>query len=316
MTRSLVARALGVAAIAACVSAGRHSTLTAAPQEGLSRTLFVSALTKDGAPVTDLTVADFEVKEGGRTQTLTSVKPAATPLRVHVIVSDAGTGAFQAGVLSFSQALIDRSEFAFTSVLVQPSRVMDFTSDGRLVGDGIRKLGRRGSAQGRAQLMDAIDMALKDLAAPGRHPVLVVLRVGNEEPSTVSAASVRDALRRAGATLYVVSRTGASRAAASGVTAGMASDQVARAQASDAEVADTALNLNLVLGDGSRESGGNSQEIALTTTVATLEQLAAEIRSQYEIRYQLPPGTKLSDRVQVSTKRKNLVLHAPQKVAN
>jgi len=291
------------------------ASATFARQE-TTRTLFVSVLAKDGTPVAGMTAADFEVKDGGKPQTVTSVTPSAAPLRVHLIVSDAGTGAFQAGLLRFAQLLIERSELAFTSVLVQATRVMPFTSDGQKVGEGIQKLGRRGAARGRAQLMDAIELALKDLAAPGRHPVLVVLRLGNEEASTVSAAGIREALRRTGATMYVVSRTGASRAAASSVGVGMAADEVARRQSADAEMADTALHLNLVLGDGARESGGSNQEIGMTTAVATLEQLAAEITHLYEVRYTLPPGVKPSDKVQVTTTRKNVVLHAPQKVAN
>jgi hypothetical protein len=44
-----------------------------------------------------------------------------------------------------------RTEFAFTSVVVQPERVMEFTGDGTLVGAGIQKLGRRGAQPGGHQ---------------------------------------------------------------------------------------------------------------------------------------------------------------------
>jgi hypothetical protein len=84
----------------------------------------------------------------------------------------------------------------------------------------------------------------------------------------------------------------------------------------DAELADTALNLNLVLGDGSRESGGFHQETPLTSAVPLLEQLAAEVKNQYEITYTLPAGTRPSDRLQVSVKRRDVTVRAPQKIAN
>ena len=47
--------------------------------------------------------------------------------------------------------------------------------------------------------MEAISAAVTDLAAPGKHSILIVLRIGNEEPSTMPASAVRDALRKTGA---------------------------------------------------------------------------------------------------------------------
>ena len=294
--------------------------MTATPgaqaQAGVTRTVFASVVAKDGTPVTDLSAADFEVKEAGKVQTITSVKLATMPLRVHIIVSDGGSGAFQLGMLRLAQALVVRAEFAFTSVLVQPQRVLDFTDNAELIGDGLQKLGRRGAARGGNQVMEAITGALKDIAAPGKHPVLIVLRIGNEEASPVSATTLREALRMSDATMYVVSRAGASKAAPTFAGVNSMTAEAAQRQMDNAELADTALHLNLVLGDGSRDSGGYQQETALTSAVPTLEQLANEIKSQYEITYTLPAGVRASDRLQVTTKRKNVTLRAPQKVAN
>ena len=261
------------------------TTSADARQQPLTRTFFASVVAKDGTPVTDLTAADVEVKEGGKLQSITSMRITTMPLRLHIIVSDGGTGAFQLGVLRLAQTLARAGpvEFAFTSVLIQPTRVTDFTDNVEAIGAGIEKLGRRGSVQGGNQLMEAIMSAMENIAAPGKRPVLIVLRIGNEGTSPISANSVREALRRTGTTLYVVSRAGASKAAPSYSRAGSDSNtgEVAQRQMDDAEMADTALNLNLVLGDGSRESGGYQQEIVLTTTVATLEQLASQIKNQY-----------------------------------
>ena len=193
-------------------------------------------------------------------------------------MSDGGSGAFQLGVLRLAQALAGRAEFALTSVVVQAERILNFTDNPQLFGEAIQKLGRRGTGTGKAQLMDAISAAVQDLAAPGRHPVLIVLRVGNEEASTTSAASLREAIRMAGATMYVVSRAGASKAAPTFAGVNSMTPEAAQRQMDDAELADTALQLNVLLGDGSRESGGYSVETALTSAVPTMEQLAAEIK--------------------------------------
>jgi len=318
MIRALTASVLGIV-VSGALLAGSVPGLSAGAgaQTGrTTRTLFASVLAKDGAPVTDLTAADFEVKEGGKTQEITSAKLATMPLRVHVIVSDSGTGAFQLGMLRLAQALINRSEFAFTSVLVQPVRVMPFTSNGDLIGEGLQKLGRRGDGRGASQLMEAMSDALKDIAAPGRHPVLVVLRMGGESTSTISHQPVREALRTTGTTLYVIARAGASKAPIGSASVPTSSAEAAQQQGAEADRSDALLNLNLVLGDGSRESGGFQLETSLTSAVPALDTLTAELKNQYEITYVLPAGIKPSDRVQVSTKRKNVTLRAPQKIAN
>jgi hypothetical protein len=283
---------------------------------GVTRTVFASVLAKDGSPITDLAPTEFSVREGGKLQSITSVKIATMPLRVHIIVSDGGSGAFQLGVLRLMQALAGRAEFALTSVLGQSQRIMNFTGDGELIGEGIQKIGRRGSRQGTHQVLEAINAALKDIAAPGKHPVLIVLRIGNEEPSTMPASSVREALRKSGATMYVVSRAGASNAVPTYGGLNPMTPEAARRQMDDAERSHTALNLNLVLGDGSRDSGGFNEEGALTSAVPALERLASEINNQYEITYSLTEGAKPSDRLQVTTTRKNVTLRAPLKIPN
>jgi hypothetical protein len=318
MAYKLMSVVIGLAASGVLLTGGGAS-MSAAPEEQggpTTRTLFASVTTKDGAPVTDLVESDFEVKEGGKTQEIKSVKLSMMPLRVHVIVSDNGTGAFQLGMLRLSQALIERSELAFTSVLVQPERVMEFTDNGAEVGAGIQRVGRRGASGGGSQLMEAMMDALKDIAAPGKRPILVVLRLGGEGSSTIRHSTVRDALRTTGTTLYVIARAGASRAPA--MTAGSAgmSPEIAAQQGTEADRADAFQNLSTALGDGSRESGGYQVETSMTSAVPALETLAAEIKNQYEITYVLPAGTKPSDRVQVTTKRKNVTLHAPQRIAN
>jgi VWFA-related protein len=307
---------VGCAAVSAVLACSVFAPPAGAQtQGGATRTVFASVVMKDGTPVTDLTVEDFEVREGGKVQPIVSAKLSTMPLRVHIIVEDAGTGAFQLGTLRLLQALASRSEFALTSVMVQGTRILDFTDNVQLIGEAIQQLGRRGTITGGNQLMEAIISALDDIAAPGKHAVLVVLRMGNEEPSTMPATAVREVLRKSRATMYVVSRTGASKAAATYAGGAATNGEAAQRQMGDSEVADSALQLNLVLGDGPRDSGGTQQETALTTAVPTLQQVAGEIANQYEITY-TASAAKPGDKLQVTTKRKNATAHAPAKIAN
>ena len=253
-----------------------------------TRTVFASVVTKDGTPVTDLTAADFEVKEGGRVQEISSVKLATTPLRLHTIVSDGGTGAFQLGVLRLVQALQVPAEFAFTSVLVQPERLTGFTDSPQRVGEALQRLGKRSSVTGGNQLMEAIRAPSKTSPRKTSGRCCSSCASATKRASTISADTIRDALRDTGTTMYVVSRSGASKGGLSYAGSSGTPAEIAQRQMNAADLADAALNLNLVLGDGSRDSGGYQQEISLLTAVATLEQLAREIRTS--IRNHLCPA--------------------------
>ena len=50
--------------------------------DATKRTVYVSVVDKNGAPVTDIQAADLEVKEGGKTVEIVSVKPATAPMRI------------------------------------------------------------------------------------------------------------------------------------------------------------------------------------------------------------------------------------------
>ena len=98
------------------------------------------------------------MKEGGKKQDIVSVKPATDPLRVAILMADAGTGAFQAGIANFVQDLLGHAEFSFTSVVIQPEKVIDYSSSADVLSGAIRRIGNRGGA-GSGQLLEAIDDA-------------------------------------------------------------------------------------------------------------------------------------------------------------
>ena len=277
-----------------------------------NRTLYVSPTGGKGIPVTDLQPAEFEVKIGGKRVDVIDAGPARAPLRIALLVSDAGTGGFQGGVASFIQKLSGRAEIALISVLVQPETIVDYSSDLGVLRAGLRRIGPRGLQRG-AQLLETIQDATKHVRHEGRRPVIVVVRVGGEASTTLSGSTVRDQLRKSGAILYVVSTVGAQRAAPSNAREGLSTEQ---AQLHDDEAVESAHNLGVVLGDGSRESGGRHDQIISTTLIPTLDQLASELLNQYELTCLLPAGLKATDKLSVSSKRKGLTIRAPARLPN
>jgi len=266
----------------------------------------VTATDKNGVPVTDLQAADFEVKIAGKSADVASAQPASVPLRVALLVADQGTGAFQLGLARFMQTLLGHAEFTLVAVLVQPVTLVDYSHDGAELSAGLKQLGSRGRERG-AQLIEAIQEATRTVQHEARRPVIVVLRTGGEAPSQISGNQVREELRKSGAALYAVSTAGAEGRAPSQARAGLSAEQ---AQLADSELADSSSNLALVLGDGSKESGGRHDQVMANTHVKALEQLAQELLHQYEVVCSVPDGVKPGDRLTVSSKRKGVTTRA------
>jgi hypothetical protein len=293
MPRMLMSSAGAVVVLA--LVPNRLDPIAAAPSTG---TVYVSVLDRKGAPITDMQAADFEVKVGGKVQNVVSVATAKTPLRIALLVADAGTGAFQAGVARFMQKLLGRAEFALTSIVVQPELLVDYSPDGAKLSAAMDRIGPRGRQAG-AQLLEAIDEAVKTVRHETRRPVIVVARLGGEAGTSIPGDDVREKLRKSGAILHVVSAGGPGAS-----------------QVSDSQMADGVLNLHEVLGDGSKESGGRHQQVVSTLQTKALEELAEELLQQYEVTFALPERVKPAEKLGVSSKRKGVNVYARTRLAD
>ena len=286
---------LAVAALTVCaIGSGAAQTGGA----GGTRTFYASVTDKSGRPVVDMASEEFVVKEGGKVQHATA-QIATAPLRVALIISDLGTGGFQAGALRFCDVLLGQAEIGITSLIVQPEQVAPYSSDPAVIRRGLQLLGRRGAiASEGAQLIEAIFEISKSIRREGTRPAIVIMRGGHEAAPVIRFDQVRDALRSSGAVMYVVSVGRTDTVAGSGA---MASDMM------------TTLS---ILGDGPRESGGRQIQTLGTRMAPTMQQIATELANQYEITYTLPAGTRPVDSLSVSVTRKNVNLHAPTKIPN
>jgi len=288
--------------------------LTGAVQ-GTVRKVYVTVTDKDGNPVIDMKAADFEVKEGGKTQEI-NTKIADAPIRMAVILSDRGSGAFQLATLRLLEPLVGKGEFSITTLNPQPENVMAYTGNPREIEAGLEKIGRRGNPQLGAQVVDTIyDVATK-IKKEGSRPVIVVMRGGGEGPTSTRAERVRDEIRKAGAILYTLSTTGTQGMQRSTQATGAVTASSAERAMSNDEQNEGLMILGTVLGEGAKDSGGRHDQNVATTLVPTAQRIAKELLNQYEISYTLPSGTKPSDRIQVTSKRKNVELAAPTRIAN
>jgi len=296
---------------------GLSVVLPAAEREArqtTTRAIFASVTDKNGRPVMDMEAAEFEVREGGKLQKI-AVRPSATPLRVALIVADQGTGTFQGGALRFCEALLGQGEISIVSLIVQPEKLVDFSSGADALRGGLQQLARRGvSNQTGAQLLETILQAAKDVKRDKTRPAIVVMRSGGEAPPSVRADQVRAAIRDSGAILYIAS-TASNTSPGRGLATGDEAASLNRFYSQE-RGSDEALSLATVLDGGSKETGGRQIAVAGTSVVPAMQQIAAELGNQYEITYTLPAGTKPGDRVEVASKRRGVTVHAPSWAGN
>lgn len=280
---------VALAAVAVCAP---PAGVTAA-QAAARRTIFVTVTSKSGQPILDLRPEEFEVKERGKVQQI-AARLTTSPLRVSLIVSDRGTGAFQAGALRFCEALLGYAPISIIGLIAQPERLVEDGTSGDALRPALQQLGRRAALnQVGAQLVETIQEVAEGIRRPGSRAAMVVMRAGNEASTTVRVDHVMDAVRKSGASLYVVSVT------REGVLTGASLSN---------------LTLETVLNDGARESGGRRIDVVGLSVVPTMQQIAAELLNQYEVSYDVPKGARRDERVSVSSTRRDVVVHAPSRV--
>jgi hypothetical protein len=279
--------------------------LLAQTPRGIPRSVFVTVTDKSGAPIVDLTGADFSIKEGGRSVEDIRAVLADEQMQIAFIVDDNGTGLFRAPLTRFVQRLDGRAQMSLSSVVGQTMKIVDFTSEMDVITHGLATLNARPGTPDGGQLLEGIAEAAGELRRrEAQRPLIIALTVGGEEHSTANADHVLDQLRRSGASLYVFS------------VIGSALRSTVAVQRPSALLQEN-LSLQRVLGDGPKQSGGRHREIAAAAgSLQDLQHLASELTHQYRVSYTLPPGMKRSDRLSVSVSRKGVSVRAPSRIPN
>ena len=188
----------------------------------------------------------------------------------------------------------------------QAVRLVDYTADVERLHDAVMKLGVRAETPEGGRVVEAVFDTSKELHDTER-PVIVLLTDTHAEYSSLPAHHVLDELQHSGAVLHVI-------AAARVATLNPSSVPLAKDKPSD--LLEHQLDINRVLGDGPKLSGGRRLEIGgLGGTIPELQGVATELRHQYRITYLVPAGEKLNQKLSVSTRRRDVTVRAPARSA-
>jgi hypothetical protein len=78
------------------------------------------------------------------------------------------------------------------------------------------------------------------------------------------------------------------------------------------DLLEKSIDINQVLGDGPKQSGGRGAQILGTAgSIPALQQIGDELKYQYVITYIVPAGEKPNQKLNVTTKRRGITMRAP-----
>ena len=269
------------------------------------RTIYVTALDRDGNPVAGLTAADFRIREDGRVREIEKVEPAAEPMQIALLLDDASPslGATRQAAGNFVERLQGKAVFSLTSTGGHPQTRVGFTSDPREVYRGLQNFfpGRAPTTQFLDALVETGRGFVRRRAA---RPVIVAIVAEGEELSQVRADVVMQTLQQSRAIFYYV---GLGMPATSGTRPAMDANRPASSTEFES------IQRNVVIGAAPVNSGGRSEQILQPAGVGPLmQQFAAELgQAQYAVTY-----FSSSDRarLEVETPRPGVKLRAPARI--
>jgi VWFA-related protein len=284
-------------------SGGRASGMQA------TRTVHVTVVSGKDGVVPDLTPADFEVKEDGKTREVVKAEPSAEPLSIALLLDDKGSdiNEIRSALVAFVQRVQGRAEVALVSVVPTTMMVFDYTSSTPTMMAGIQRLVWRAGPPGGLLLSVVANAADELKRREAARPAIVVITFEGEEfRSHKPANAILVALERSHAALHVVAVGKPTlRRMNRAPTEGVQGDEWAVDE----------QNRNAVLGEGPKQSGGRRHEITVATGLTkALEEVADDLLNQYTLVYPGATDAKPSRKLSVSVKRRGVTVRAPTKI--
>ncbi|MEP6916488.1 MAG: hypothetical protein ABJC89_12615 [Acidobacteriota bacterium] len=277
----------------------------------MTRTVRVTVGTDKGTLLPELTPADFEVKEDGKSREVLRVDPLTGPVSVAVLLDDKGSdiNEIRSALATFVQGMQGHAEVSLVSVVPTAVKVFDYTSSAPAMIAGIQRLVWRAGPSGGLLLSAIADAADELTRREAANPSIVVVTFeGEESRSHKSASDILAALERSHAALHVVAVG----------TPTLRRMNRAVVESGDAQGDDWVVdqqNRNAVLGEGPKQSGGRRHELSVATGLTkALAAVAEDLLNQRAIVYAGATDSRPSRKLSVSVKRRGLTVRAPTKI--
>jgi VWFA-related protein len=239
------------------------------------RVIYTSVVDKDGAPVLDLGIKDFIVREDGQAREILSVARDNDPLQIALLVDNSVSmrprlSLLRKAVAAFIESTRDDVQLALITLAERPTILVGYTTDRA----ALRKAAENMFAYEAANyLLDGISETSQGLAkrTMWRSAIAVITGIG-PEMSYRQYTEVLRFFREGGASLHVLQL-------------GSGIGEQGR---------------EIVVSKGTSETGGRFEEVLVPTRLELKSrQLASELSNQYRVTYARPsrlvPPTKTED---------------------
>jgi len=281
-----------VLVIVALFSAARlRSADSGAPLQAIQRSLIVSVVDDSGAVVQDLGPADFIVREDNVAREVLKVEPANQPMQIAVLVDNSTASRnnishYRTALPPFVTMLTNpseagtRNQVSIVATGERPTVFTDFTSSAVELQRGINRIWSLPDTG--AYLLDSIlEVTQGFKRREARRPVIVAITQEGTELSYRQYDQVLGPLRDGGTAFYAV--------------------MIGRPSGS---LSDEARSRNIVLDQGTRDTGGYSEQLLTPMALGgALTQLADRLTHQFLVTYAHPDSLIPPEHVTVAAKR-------------
>jgi VWFA-related protein len=246
------------------------------------RVIYTSVVDKDGAPVLDLGIKDFIVREDGQAREILSVARDNDPLQIALLVDNSVSmrprlSLLRKAVAAFIESTRDDVQLALITLAERPTILVGYTTDRA----ALRKAAENMFAYEAANyLLDGISETSQGLAkrTMWRSAIAVITGIG-PEMSYRQYTEVLRFFREGGASLHVLQL-------------GSGIGEQGR---------------EIVVSKGTSETGGRFEEVLVPTRLELKSrQLATELSNQYRVTYARPSRLVPPSKTEVSARRPEL----------
>jgi VWFA-related protein len=246
------------------------------------RVIYTSVVDRDGAPVLDLTIKDFIVREDGQAREILRVARDDDPLQIALLVDNSVSmrprlSLLRKAVTAFIDATRDDVQLALITLAERPTILVGYTTDRA----ALRKAADSMFAyEAGNYLLDGIAETSQGLAkrTMWRSAIAVITGLG-PELSYRQYTEVLRFFRAGGASLHVVQL-------GSGIGA---------------------QGREIVVNKGTSETGGRFEEVLMPTSLELRSrQMATELSNQYRVTYARPSRLVQPSKTEVSVRRTDL----------
>jgi hypothetical protein len=260
----------------------------------LLRSMYVSVVNEQGAPVPGLGPSDFIVREDRVEREVLRAAPATDPMQVAVLVDN--SAAARDGINDLRKSLHDfinvmmmqpdltgKTEMALTTLADRPTIIVDYTTSAAQLHKGVDRIFSQ-PGSGTLLLEGIIEICKGIKAREAKRPVIVAITTEGQEFSERYHDLVLDPLKSSGASFHAL--------VVGPMSKGM----------SDAE-----RERGIVLDEGTSLTGGRRENVLTSMSLPEkLKEVANELTHQYLVTYAHPESLIPPERITVASKRPGL----------